>query len=360
MLLLLILSVLIYLFFVFWLRSGLKKAYRQQPCEPYENTTDFSIIIAAHNEADVISQTLDNLFVQDYPKNKYEVILVADRCQDDTVSIVKEKRSVFNSLKLIEIDDNPQHSSPKKYALRIGIDSAKSENLILMDADCGTRSKYLQAINKYFQSGAQVVLNISKISEGKKLLHRFIKTERIMVWSIAAAAVGHKTPFLAFGTSWAYQKAVLESVGGFNEILHSLSGDDDLLIYRMGRKKAVISVCFDREGWGHTRLPDNLKAFIIQRRRHHSAGKYYATGVKLGYTMYHLSNLCLWILPFFWLPALIGLFVKFAVDLSIMRYASKLFQEKSNMMNYILFEFGYLFYQLLIAPLGLVGKIRWR
>ncbi len=360
MFLLLILSVLVYLFYAFWLFSGLKKAYRQQPCDHFENTSDFSIIIAAHDEADIISQTLDNLIAQDYPKNKYEVILVADRCHDDTVPIVKEKMKIFAGLKLVEIDENQQYSSPKKYALKIGIDLAKSENLILMDADCRTKSKYLQAINKYFQSGTQVVLNISKISDGKKLLHRFIKTERIMVWSIAAAAVGHKTPFLAFGTSWAYQKTVLESVGGFNEILHSLSGDDDLLIYRMGRKKAVVSVCFDREGWGYTRLPDNLKAFIIQRRRHHSAGKYYATGVKLGYTIYHLSNLCLWILPFFWLPALTGLLVKFTVDRSTMRYATTLFQEKSNMINFILFEFGYLFYQLLIAPLGLVGKIRWR
>jgi cellulose synthase/poly-beta-1,6-N-acetylglucosamine synthase-like glycosyltransferase len=360
MLLLLIFFVLIYLFFAFWLLSGLKRAYQKQPCGTYENTSNLSIIIAAHDEAAMISQTLDNLIGQDYPKNKYEIILVADRCKDDTVPIVKEKMKVFNGLKLIEIDENPQYSSPKKYALKIGIDAANSENLILMDADCWTKSRYLQTINKYFHSGAQVVLNISKISGGNKLLHRFIKTERIMVWSIAAAAVGHKTPFLAFGTSWAYQKVVLESVGGFEEILHSMSGDDDLLIYRMGRKKAAVSVCFDPEGWGYTRLPDNLKAFITQRRRHHSAGKYYATSVKSAYAIYHLSNICLWIFPFFWLPALTGLLLKFAVDYAIMRYATVRFQEKSNILNFILFEFGYFFYQLFITPLSFVGKIHWR
>ncbi len=360
MLLLFLLIFCIYLYYVGWLFIGLKKAYQIDPHIEDDQFLQLSIIIAAHNEERIIAETFDCLLKQDYPPEKFEIIVVADRCTDRTVDIVKESMKRFSSLKIVEIDENPQESSPKKYALMRGIDLARSNYLILMDADCLIGSNYLKTFSRYFQAGNQAIVNIPKVEGQNKLLHRYIKVERLMVWSIAAAGVGHGVPFLAFGTSWGYRRELLEKVGGFKGISHSLSGDDDLLIYRMGKIKAKISVCFNPKGWGRTRMPANLKEFVIQRRRHHSAGKYYSFGVKLGYLTFHLSNIFLWLLPVLFSSAIYLLLLKYFLDFWLLNYSGKLFQEKISLMNFVIFELGFILHHILIAPLGFVGKIRWR
>lgn len=49
----------------------------------------FAVIIAAHNEEQVIGQLLDNLKVLDYPKELYDVYVVADNCTDRTAKIAR-------------------------------------------------------------------------------------------------------------------------------------------------------------------------------------------------------------------------------------------------------------------------------
>ena len=48
-----------------------------------------SIIIAAHNEEDVIKAKLDNLFVLDYPKDQIEILIGSDASTDKTNQIIQ-------------------------------------------------------------------------------------------------------------------------------------------------------------------------------------------------------------------------------------------------------------------------------
>ncbi|BDI28734.1 glycosyl transferase [Capsulimonas corticalis] len=49
----------------------------------------FAVVIPAHNEEMVIAATLDSLKQQSYPKDLYEVIVVADNCTDPTADIAR-------------------------------------------------------------------------------------------------------------------------------------------------------------------------------------------------------------------------------------------------------------------------------
>jgi cellulose synthase/poly-beta-1,6-N-acetylglucosamine synthase-like glycosyltransferase len=350
----------IYSFFALWLYSGLKKASQFKISPTAKKKSDFSIIIAAHNEQKYITETLNCLFKQTYPKENFEVILVADRCIDRTVQIAREKSHSLASLKILEIDETPKDFSPKKFALKEGISLARYQLCILLDADCQTEPSFLTTMNQYFQTGIQVLVNIPKFESKNNLLHQYLLPERLITWGIAAAAVGHRRPFLSFGTTWAYTKDIFKKVGGFDEISHVLSGDDDLLICRMGKVGAKIAFCLQESGWGRTRAPESLKEFIVQRRRHHSVGKYYPNQVKLGYGTFHLANFCLWLLPFIFLPAFLILMLKMLMDYYMLKFSGTIFNERVNLKNFILFEFGFIFHHLLIAPLALLGKIRWR
>ena len=350
----------IYIYFVFWLLTGINRAVEFSITEPVADYHQFSIIIAVHNEESVIQDTLNDLVGQDYSGNNYQVIVVLDRCTDGTREIAREISSLHDNIELIEIENVADGVSPKKHALQKGIQKARYDYLILMDADCRTEPGYLRTINAYFQAGAEVLLNIPKFKSVRDFLYRYILPERLITWSIAAAGIGRKKPFLAFGTTWAYTKAIYEKAGGFKKFGDSLSGDDDLLIYQMGKLKPVMAVCTNPRGWGKTRIPHSLSDYFVQRRRHHSAGKFYAPEVKLGYAIFHISNIALWILPFFYLPGIAVLFAKFIVDYQVMIRVGGLFAEDVSLLNFIIFEIGYLLHHIFIAPLGFIGKIKWR
>ncbi|NIT60760.1 MAG: glycosyltransferase, partial [Aliifodinibius sp.] len=72
------------------------------------------------NEDDSIGRCLNKLAIQNYPKDEYEIILVADRCTDNTVQIAAQFQDRFHDFRILEITEVPPGVSPKKYALNKG------------------------------------------------------------------------------------------------------------------------------------------------------------------------------------------------------------------------------------------------
>ena len=58
----------------------------QQLCEPEKK---FALVVAAHNEEMVISQILDSMKNLDYPKELYDIFVIADNCNDCTANIAR-------------------------------------------------------------------------------------------------------------------------------------------------------------------------------------------------------------------------------------------------------------------------------
>ncbi len=351
----------IYLWYLIWMLRGLLAAHDfQTHTNSDETITPFSVIIAAHNEELNIGKTIRALVTQDYPVDSYEIILAADRCVDATVEEAAKAAGDFPNFRIIEIEKVPAGLAPKKYVLQTAIDRAAHENLVLMDADTVAGPTYLKIFCRQFSAGFEVVINIPKFVFDRTALHCYLRPERLVTRAIAVAGAGHRNPFLAFGGSWAYRRSLLKMAGELTSMGKSLSGDDDLLVQKLRRHQVPISVNLDDRGWVTTAIPDSWKSFIIQRRRHHSAGKHYSLPVQAGYLFYHLSNLLLWILPVVWWPASGALFLKLTADFFLLRHIARFFNEKISALNFLVFEAGYLLQHLVIAPLSFVGKIRWK
>jgi poly-beta-1,6-N-acetyl-D-glucosamine synthase len=91
------LLILVYgLYFLLVLNNSKKKGYVEfietvlQKNLKLEELPTVSIIIPAHNEADVISNKLHNVAALTYPREKLEVVLVDDRSTDNTAEIVEK------------------------------------------------------------------------------------------------------------------------------------------------------------------------------------------------------------------------------------------------------------------------------
>jgi len=54
----------------------------------------FAIVICAHNEERVIGQLIENLKILNYPRNLYDIYVVADNCTDQTGKVCEERGAI--------------------------------------------------------------------------------------------------------------------------------------------------------------------------------------------------------------------------------------------------------------------------
>ena len=349
---------LLNLYYLFWVYRGLKKVLRS--VSP-QNSTDysFSIIIAAHNEASYINKCLESLIKQDYPKSNFEIIVVADRCTDNTVKVAHQLKDKFPYLKIVEINDVPSDVSPKKYALKCGIDEASFDHFILLDADVLPTHNHLKILNQYFSENTQVVVSIMKLTLQDSFWQNFLRYERLCNWAVSAGSIKNENPIISYGGNWAYTRHAFNAVNGFENIFQSLGGDDDLLLQKFGRENLEIQFCSNPEGWVTTQAPESLQRFIQQRRRHFAAGKYYQIKFKLGYFLYHSSNFLLWISPFIYLPAIFLLILKILGNIKLGILSGRIFRERISKYQIPVFEFLFMIYNEIVGILGFIGRVKW-
>lgn len=93
------------------------------------NSLEVSVIIPTHNRCQMLVRCLDKLAAQNFPAEKFEVIVVADGCSDSTVKLVEDYQSIFQ-LTLITIAGHGPSTARNK-----GAEHAKSRFLLFLDDD---------------------------------------------------------------------------------------------------------------------------------------------------------------------------------------------------------------------------------
>ena len=100
-----------------------------------------SVICPIYNEEKYISQFLDSLLQQDYPKNDLEILLVDGMSKDKTRDIVAGYIAKYPFIRLI---DNPDKIVP--YAMNRGIDAAKGDIIMRLDAHASYQPDYFSVL----------------------------------------------------------------------------------------------------------------------------------------------------------------------------------------------------------------------
>jgi cellulose synthase/poly-beta-1,6-N-acetylglucosamine synthase-like glycosyltransferase len=117
-------------------------------------STKFAIVIPAKNEAKVIGKTFDSIGNLDYPKELFDVYVIADNCSDDTAKISRTSGHCC----LEREDENLKGKGHAlKWALTKLLREADHDAFVIIDADTIVDPGFLSAVAGRVSRGAQAV-----------------------------------------------------------------------------------------------------------------------------------------------------------------------------------------------------------
>ena len=290
-----------------------------------------------------------------------EFIVIDDRSRDGSIAVLEEwkKRLPIRSLR---IDSVPDGVNPKKLALTAGIHEARGEVIVTTDADCVPPPRWLELMASVFDKDVGAAVGVSLWHAEGKLWGKVIALESFVTTVVSLAGVGHDRPFLSVGRNFAFRRNLFERLGGYAKDMHIFSGDDDLLLQKISALPAIrVAAVFSAGSIVPSRGAENLWAFIRQKRRHISSSKVYPRTAQLAYALFHLSNLVLWLSPFFVGLGGVGLLLlKFLADGFIFHQALHRCRSAISWAAFVPWEALFLFTHIFVGPMSFVGRVRWK
>jgi len=262
-----------------------------------------SVIVSARNEQTNLSNYLQALLEQDYPK--FEVIVVNDGSEDNTQMVLEEYRLKYRNLHVTFVPVEARVTSSKKLALTLAVKAAMYDNLLLTDADCVPESNEWvreMVLGLGASPSTQMVLGYSPYFHTHDGINRVIRYETLFngLHYMGRALAGH--PYMGVGRNMLYSKSMFMNQKGFAGLLSLRSGDDDLFVNKVATRRNTTAVCNAKAVvWS---LPKTtFREWIIQKRRHLSVSPYYKTSTRMMLGLesvmrggwYVALILCLWL-----------------------------------------------------------------
>lgn len=191
----------------------------------HEAKNRFAIIIPAHNEESVISNSVNNLLNNiDYPRDLYDVYVCADNCSDSTYKLAKEAGAIVYE-RFCEDPNKKRAAYPIKLLIEKVLEADKYDAVIKFDADNLPCPEFLLRMNDAISEG----VNIARAHEAPSNMGQNI-------WSSVSSCYYARDSRLACnfrermdwnsmisGAGMMVTTKVLKEIGGWD----ALSGIDD-------------------------------------------------------------------------------------------------------------------------------------
>jgi len=180
---------------------------------------DISVIVPVYNSDAFLGRCCEALISQDYPRARYEVLVVDNGSIDDSARIVLG----FDGIRSLQ---EPEKGS---YAARNhGLRHATGKIIAFTDADCAPRADWLSRIASAMDlDRVQVALGNRQYALGEGLMGMLASYES----RVAACTFAGSRPerYYAYTNNMAIRKTVFDRIGNFDLVQR---GGDNLLLQR--------------------------------------------------------------------------------------------------------------------------------
>jgi len=363
-LLLLVLALLVQLIY-YWTIYG-KVAFFKQKNEFVRSDQPVSVIVCARDEYYNLQENLPLLLTQDY--SIFEVVVVNHGSEDETNYLLRDLADVYKNLKIVNVSQDLNFFTGKKFPLSIGIKSASYDVLLFTDADCKPASnQWIRRMAANFTEETEIVLGYGSYNKSKSLVNLLIRfdTTRIAMNYLGFARAG--MPYMGVGRNMAYRKSLFYKQNGFISHYRIQSGDDDLFINKAATGKNT-RIEIQQEAHTISAPKSSLAQWLRQKRRHLLTGGYYKPMHKFALGLFAISQVMFWasaivLLVMWYQPYIvIGIVVLrlFSQLLITGKVMSKL-SEKGFLLLVPLFELFLMIVSPFLAFANMLNKpVKWR
>lgn len=189
----------------------------------YENTHlhKFAVVISARNEKNVITNLIESIKNQTYPKELIEIFVIADNCTDNTAELSKKAGATV-------WERNDEIKKGKGYALDFAFQRFLSDKekydfdgFFIFDADNVLEENYIEEVNKIFTSENRIITGY----RNSKNFDRNWITAGYSLWFLRESQYLNrsrhilKTSAAVSGTGFMFAREVIENLGGWKYFL---------------------------------------------------------------------------------------------------------------------------------------------
>ncbi|HKX26244.1 MAG TPA: glycosyltransferase family 2 protein [Blastocatellia bacterium] len=200
-----------------------------------------SIIMPVRNESGYIERSLPRVLQQDYPDERFEVI-VADGCSSDrTPAIVESFKAEHLNLRMIT-----NHGKIAPTGLNAALAEARGEIIIRIDGHCEVEPDYVRQCVRHLQNDGVDGVGGPLETVGETPLAGAIAAAMSSAFGVGGAAfrtVKNQTMLTDTVAFPAYTRAIIDLAGPFDEEL--VRNQDDEYNYRLRRLGAKILLAAD-------------------------------------------------------------------------------------------------------------------
>lgn len=245
-------------------------------CSPVLSTKaeklKLSLIVCIRNEEGQIKGLLDSLL----PSLPDEIILVLDRCTDQTETIINSYSGL--PVKKVTILETGWPESPKKWAVLQGILASSGDVLAFTDADCRVFPNFPDRMKAGFERQDILIGYSLPMWQPDSLLKSIQYADSVFTALKYTFFTQNGFPYMAVGRNWGFRKSLF-SEADLSSHSKLLSGDDDLLFQALQRKTSRVGLLFQNNPTSG--LKPDWRSFFRQKSRHYKAGTRYPTKVLL-------------------------------------------------------------------------------
>ncbi|WP_348798789.1 glycosyltransferase [Flavobacterium adhaerens] len=321
-----------------------------------------SVIVCAKNEEENVKKYVPLLAEQNYPD--FEIVLIDDASSDNTLEIFEEFEKQYPNIRLVKVKNNEAFWGNKKYALTLGIKSAKKEYLLFTDADCYPTSKdWITNMSAQFTREKTIVLGYGKYEKiANSFLNKIIRYETLLtaVQYFSWAKTGK--PYMGVGRNLAYKKEEFFNVNGFIDHIQIRSGDDDLFINQASNSKNT-TISYSVDSFTYSAPKTSYKEWFIQKRRHIATAKHYKTFDKIQLGLFFSSQLLFLLLPIVllafqhqWIIVVSLIGFRYLFTWLTLGFAAGKLKEKDVMYWYPIIEIILIFTQINVFFTNIISK----
>jgi len=196
-----------------------KVAFRQEHVMPYQKHL---FIVPAYREDEVIVSTVKQNLSVDYPRDKFDILVVADQLRDATIQILEETGALVHEVSF--------ENSSKVQSLKAGlakIPPGMYDVVTILDADNVVAKPYLKVTNACYNAGCRAMQarRVAKNLNGNMaMLDGLSEMINNHIYRRGAQNIGLSASLIGSGMSFSaslLQDALtdVDVVGGFDRIL---------------------------------------------------------------------------------------------------------------------------------------------